>query len=42
MSTRLRAGRVRATYELIQAHRNDYRVQAMCNFLEVAPSGYYD
>ena len=35
-------GRVRGTYELIQAHRDRYSVQALCRILEVAPSGYYD
>ena len=35
-------GRVRATYEFIQAHRDRYSVQALCRILEVAPSGYYD
>jgi putative transposase len=34
-------GRVRATYEFIQAHRDRYSVQALCR-IEVAPSGYYD
>lgn len=42
MSTRLSAGRVRATYEFIKAHRQQYSVHAMCRVLEVAPSGYYD
>jgi putative transposase len=42
MSTRLSAGRVRATYEFIKAHRHQYSVEAMCRVLEVAGSGYYD
>lgn len=42
MSTRLSAGRVRATYEFIKAHRHKYSVHMMCRMLEVAPSGYYD
>jgi len=42
MSTRLSAGRVRATYEFIKAHRHKYSVHTMCRVLEVAPSGYYD
>ena len=41
MSTRLSAGRVRATYEFIKAHRHQFSVEAMCRMLEVAPSGYY-
>ncbi len=36
------AGRVRATYDFIKAHRHRYSVQAMCRILEVAQSGYYD
>ena len=35
-------GRVRATYEFIQANRDRHSVQMMCRVLEVAPSGYYD
>ena len=42
MSTKLSAGRVRSTYELIKAHRHRYSVQAMCRILGVAPSGYYE
>ncbi len=42
MSTRLSAGRVRATYEFIKAHRHEYGIRTMCHVLEVAPSGYYD
>ena len=42
MSTKLSAGRVRATYEFIKTHRDRYSVQAMCRVLGVAPSGYYE
>ena len=35
-------GRVRATYEFIEANRDRWSVQALCRILEVAPSGYYD
>ncbi len=42
MSTRMSAGRVRATYEFITAHRYQYSVQAMCWALEVAARGYHD
>ena len=41
MSTRLSAGRVRSTYEFIKVHRGQFRVQAMCRLLGVAPAGYY-
>ena len=41
MSTKLSAGRVRATYEFIKANRATFSVQAMCRVLGVAPSGYY-
>jgi len=41
MSTKLIAGRVRATYEFIKANRDEYSVQGMCRVLGVAPSGYY-
>jgi putative transposase len=41
MSTRMNAGRVRTTYAFIKAHRGQYRVQALCRVLNVAPSGYY-
>ena len=41
MSTRLSAGRVRATYEFIKAHRATFSVQTLCRVLDVAPSGYY-
>ena len=42
MSTKPRAGRVRATYEFIKAHRDEFSVQMMCRLLSVAPSGYYE
>src|SRR5262252_5329707 len=35
-------GRVRATYEFIKAHRDQFSIQEMCRVLEVAQSGYYD
>jgi putative transposase len=35
-------GRVRSTYAFIKAHRDRYRVEAMCRILVVAPSGYYE
>jgi len=41
MSTRMGAGRVRATYEFIEAHRGQYSVQTLYWILDVAPSGYY-
>src|SRR5678815_3863014 len=41
MSTKLRAGRVRSTYEFIKANRGECSVQTMCRLLRVAPSGYY-
>ena len=41
MSTKLIAGRVRATYGFIKANRDEYSVQGMCRVLGVAPSGYY-
>jgi putative transposase len=34
-------GRVRAAYEFIKAHQEQYSVQLMYRTLEVAPSGYY-
>jgi putative transposase len=42
MSTKPSAGRVRATYQFIKAHRDEHSVQMMCRVLGVAPSGYYD
>jgi putative transposase len=41
MSTKLKVSRVRATYEFIKAHREEFSTQAMCGLLGVAPSGYY-
>lgn len=42
MSTKPSAGRVRATYAFIKAHKREFSVEAMCRVLEVAPSGYYE
>ena len=42
MSTKPSAGRVRATYDFIKTHRDEYSVQMMCRVLGVAPSGYYE
>jgi putative transposase len=42
MSSKPSAGRVRTTYEVIQAHRDKYGVQMMCRVLGVASSGYYE
>ena len=42
MSTRRRAGRVRAAYACIHAHHEQVPVQVMCRLLEVAPSGSYE
>jgi putative transposase len=42
MSTKPSAGRVRATYEFIKTHRDEYSVQMRCRVLGVAPSGYYE
>jgi len=42
MSTRLSAGRVRATYGFVKTHRHQFSIEARCRVLEVAPSGYYD
>jgi len=41
MSTKLSAGRVRATYQF-KANRGEYSVLVMCRVLGVAPSGYYE
>jgi putative transposase len=41
MSTKLSAGRVRATYDFIKANKHQFSVQTMCRVLGVAPSGYY-
>lgn len=32
----------RRAHEFIQAHRREYSVEAMCQILDVAPSGYYE
>jgi putative transposase len=42
MSERISAGRVRKTYQFIEANRRQYAVETMCKVLEVAPSGYYE
>src|SRR5687768_16994665 len=42
MSTKLRAGKVRQIYKFIDAHRDQYSVEMMCQTLEVARSGFYD
>lgn len=42
MSTRLSAGRGRATYEFIKAHNRQFSVRLMCRVLGVAPSGHYE
>jgi len=41
MSTKLSAGRVRSTYELIKSYGDKHPVRSMCRVLGVAPSGYY-
>jgi putative transposase len=41
MSTKPTTRRVRATYEFIKTHREQYDVRTMCRVLGVAPSGYY-
>jgi putative transposase len=41
MSTQTSTGRIRSTYECIEARRDRYSVQMMCRVLGVAPSGYY-
>jgi hypothetical protein len=40
MSTRMSAGRVRATYEFFKAQSGAFSVQLLCRVLGVAPSGY--
>ena len=42
MSKRMSAGKVLKSYQLIEAHRREYPVRALCQVLEVAPSGYYE
>jgi putative transposase len=41
-SKHLILGRVRATYEFIKAHRDEFSIQEMCRVLEVAQTGYDD
>ena len=42
MSNRKSAGKVRKTYQFIEAHRRQFPVQVMCEVLGVASSGYYE
>ena len=42
MSTKLSTGASPIDVAFIKAHRDRYRVQAMCRILGVAPSGYYE
>jgi putative transposase len=42
MSAKVSTGRVRQVYRFIEAHRNQFSIEAMCKILEVAPSGYYE
>lgn len=42
MSSRKSDGKVRKTYQFIEAHRHQFPVQVMCRVLGVAPSGYYE
>ena len=42
MSKRMSAGKVRKSYQFIEAHWREYPVRALCQVLEVAPSGYYE
>src|SRR5215471_876048 len=35
-------GRVRATYEFIKSHRDQFSIQEMCRVLGVARAGYYE
>jgi putative transposase len=42
MSTKRRAGRVRAAYAFIKTHQDQFPVQVVCRVLEVPSSGYYD
>lgn len=42
MSNRSSVSKVRRTYRFIEDHKHQYSVQAMCQVLEVAPSGYYE
>jgi len=42
MSKKPKAGRVRSTYEFIEAQRKRHSVKMMCRVLDVAPSGYYE
>ena len=42
MSSHKRANGVRRNYQFIEAHKQQYPVQLMCQVLDVAPSGYYE
>ena len=42
MPVKVSTGRVRQVYRFIEAHRNQFSIEAMCKILEVAPSGYYE
>jgi putative transposase len=42
MSTKFSTGKVRKIYKFIDAHRDQYSVEMMCQVLEVGRSGYYD
>jgi putative transposase len=42
LSNRKSAGKVRKTYQFIEAHRRQFPVEVMCKVLGVAPSGYYE
>lgn len=39
MSTRWRAGRVRAVYAFIKTHQNQFPVQVMCRILDLREAG---
>ncbi len=41
MSTMPTVSQVRSVYTFIKGHRAEYRTQATCEVLGVAPSGYY-
>ncbi|RDI96790.1 IS3 family transposase [Dyella solisilvae] len=41
MSTGKAPSKARQAYKFIEAHRNDYSIQAMCRLLGVARAGYY-
>ena len=41
MVTKRSCSHVRLTYQFIEANKKHYSIEAMCQLLEVAPSGYY-